>query len=307
MDGVFVIKKENIDNTGSSSLPVLLVKSDGVEVMVHNITADSTIWITPADGVMEFYMILTGALSLTLDDEQVVLSDGESFYVNGLKNEIFLRALRDTQLLSLNNGALYDDIVDFHDDLETLLKNINDKDHITYAHSRNVMECSIKLFQALKLEEQRLSTDEMITAALFHDVGKCNMPDEVLLKKGSLTPYESRFIIKHPTHSARLLKPRFGSKVAEIAQNHHERLDGSGYPYGLSGDEISFEAKIVAVADVFDAMTSERGYNKVKDPLTAANELCSLSKLFEPTITAALLKLVLEGAFDDKQVVNTSN
>jgi len=84
--------------------------------------------------------------------------------------------------------------------------------------------------------------------------------------------------------------------VAEIARNHHERLDGSGYPCGLSGEEISLPAKIVAVADVFDAMTSERGYNAVKSFEEAAGELCSLSGKFDPYITGALRDLVAGGA-----------
>jgi len=127
-------------------------------------------------------------------------------------------------------------------------------------------------------------------------VGKCFVPVEVLQKTDELDASDVRYILRHPMDSGRLLCPEFGEQVAEIARNHHERLDGSGYPCGLSGEEISLPAKIVAVADVFDAMTSERGYNAVKSFEEAAGELCSLSGKFDPYITGALRDLVAGGA-----------
>jgi HD-GYP domain-containing protein (c-di-GMP phosphodiesterase class II) len=83
----------------------------------------------------------------------------------------------------------------------------------------------------------------------------------------------------------------------ELAQSHHERLDGSGYPYGLTQEDISFESRILAVADVFDAMTTERGYNEVKTFKEAAQELIRLSDKFDRRITRALDWLVDEEAF----------
>jgi HD-GYP domain-containing protein (c-di-GMP phosphodiesterase class II) len=102
-------------------------------------------------------------------------------------------------------------------------------------------------------------------------------------------------IYHHPIDSARLLTPKYGDRVAEIARDHHEREDGSGYPFGLSSDEISTEAKILAVADCFDAMTTDRGYNRVMTFEEAADELRGLTDKLDSQITSLLYDLVKDG------------
>ena len=243
---------------------------------------------------------MSGALVLTLDNKSVLLSPGDSFYVSDLKEEVFLTAEAQSELLYITNGSLFSMLSDYQGDLKKLLLDINDKDHITFAHSRRVQRYAIALFRNLPQTQKRISADEMIIAALFHDVGKCFVPDEVLKKPGKLTPEEWRHIIKHPTNSARLLRPRFGEKVAEIAQNHHERLDGSGYPFGLRGDDISREAKIIAIADVFDAMTTARGYNQVKGFEEAAAELVAAPDKFDGRIAGVLMELVNDGLIQNE-------
>jgi len=98
-----------------------------------------------------------------------------------------------------------------------------------------------------------------------------------------------------------MLLQEFGEEIAEIARNHHERMDGSGYPRGLSGEDISFASQIVAVADVFDAMTSDRGYNEVKSPEEAAEELARLDTQFDQRITSVLTRLVAEGTLNKEE------
>ncbi|MPN36155.1 hypothetical protein SDC9_183662 [bioreactor metagenome] len=108
-----------------------------------------------------------------------------------------------------------------------------------------------------------------------------------------------RYILRHPIDSGRMLLPNFGEQIAEIARNHHGRLDGSGYPRGLRSEDISLSSQIVAVADVFDAMTSDRGYNVVKTYTQAAEELASLSHQFDSRITSVLMHLVSSGALEE--------
>ena len=302
MDGLFIGKNSGTIATDNLTVPVLLAKSEGLEIMRQTILADAIMWLTPADmpETLEFFCLISGAIIIKLDGEEITLGVGDSFHIHGLKQEVFLHATENTELLYVTNSPMFDTVHDFQNELEELLKDINNKDQITYEHSKQVMKYAIKLFNKLPAEKNAISADEMITAALFHDVGKCFIPDEVLKKKGKLEPHEWRHIIKHPHNSARLLRPHFGEKVAEIAQNHHERLDGSGYPFGLTTREISFEAKIVAVADVFDAMTTDRGYNKPLTHQEAVQELCSLTKLFDIKITTALAEMVNEGTLLDK-------
>ncbi len=299
MDGLHITKYAKRGAVGIVTAPVLLAQGEGLEIMRQTILAGATLWVTPAAtaDTLEFFCLLSGALTMTLDDQEMELTAGDSFYVENIREEVFLRAKAETELLYITNSPLYELVNSFQGDLDKLLREINDKDQITYVHSKQVMKYSIELFRRMPAERKGISADEMVTAALFHDVGKCFLPDEVLKKKDRLDPDEWRYIIKHPHHSARLLRPRFGGKVAEIAQNHHERLDGSGYPFGLCGDEISFEAKIVAVADVFDAMTTDRGYNQVLSPRQAAKELCQLKEQFDERITHVLADLVWEDTF----------
>ena len=102
-------------------------------------------------------------------------------------------------------------------------------------------------------------------------------------------------IQQHAADSARILLPKYGPRIAELAHSHHERMDGSGYPRGLKGDQIPFESRILAVADAFDAMTSDRGYNRVKTFAEAAAELQAMPQRYDPLVTAALAQLVSTG------------
>jgi HD-GYP domain-containing protein (c-di-GMP phosphodiesterase class II) len=101
-----------------------------------------------------------------------------------------------------------------------------------------------------------------------------------------------------------MLLTYFGKQIAKIARNHHERLDGSGYPRGLRTEEISLSSQIVAVADVFEAMTTNCGYNMVMESLDAAEELVSLSDQFDTRITSVLIQLDSNGAFEEGGMAN---
>lgn len=292
------------DNTpdNSSFLPQgikLLAKCAEMEIMTQNMVKGATVWLSPADSVetFEFFFVHKGAISVDTKTEHRILKEGDSFYVRELNEDIPCTVLEDTVLLYVSNTTIFDDAQDFEKYINELIFQINEKDQYTYRHSANVMHYSSHLYTKLNAGAQGSEAvlNDMIVAALFHDVGKCYTPDSILKKKAGLSPDEFRCIRHHPIDSARLLGKHYSKRVAEIAAHHHERLDGSGYPYGLLGDEISAEAKILAVADAFDAMTTNRGYNRVKSFLEAAEELCGLPEQFDSQVTAALLELVNNG------------
>lgn len=302
MEGFFINKQSAGQTALSSSLPdsklALLGRGPGIEVMRQTIRPDAIVWITPAEDkeTMEFFYIMSGSLTLMPDTEAIRLSAGDSFYTLGLGDDVLIKVHEDTQLLYVTNRPLFEDALSFQGDLESLMRRVDDKDNYTYEHSRNVMSYSLLLFRKLC---PGVPYNDVTTAALFHDVGKCLLPDEILKKPGKLTFNEFRQIMKHAIYSARLLQNRFGERVAEIARSHHERLDGSGYPFGLSGDEISLEGRIIAVADSFDAMTSKRVYrDHEKSYLEAAEELCSLPNLYDARVTAALRDMVISGELE---------
>lgn len=301
MEGLYINKAETgIVSSGPASDDIkLLARKGEMEIMTQCLAAGSIVWLVPAesDEMLEFFFVHAGELELGTEGASTRLTPGMSFYITGLKRDVLIRALRDTCLVYVSNRPVFQDTLDFELDHERLLRQIQEKDHRTYTHSLSVMRYTVRLFEELSRRGlvSDVSVDDMVVAAMFHDIGKCFVPDEILKKKGPLTSGELRYIRRHPLDSARLLLPKYGERVAGIARDHHERLDGSGYPNGLTGDRISMEAKILAVADCFDAMTTERGYNRVMAPMEAAEELYGLRSTMEPQVTALLLELVSSG------------
>jgi HD-GYP domain-containing protein (c-di-GMP phosphodiesterase class II) len=133
------------------------------------------------------------------------------------------------------------------------------KDPCTSGHSARVAELARQL--ALHLDLPRSTAETIAQAARLHDLGKIGIPESILRKPGPLTKDEWEIMRRHPVTGAQIVAPlEFFDDGAIIVRHHHERLDGSGYPDGLSGDAIPLGARIVAVADVYDALTSSRPY-----------------------------------------------
>lgn len=143
----------------------------------------------------------------------------------------------------------------------------------TYLHSINVANYSVLLGQKLGLDNESIERLKII--GLLHDIGKLNIPNDILKKPGKLTDEEFEVMKSHPVYSVELLK-RAGFTNEEVLRSikaHHERIDGTGYPEGLSKDQIPFLSKIITVTDSFEAMTSNRCYRSRQDLNYARNEL----------------------------------
>ena len=272
-----------------------------MEVILHRIKAESVVWLFPASdpNAMEYFFIHAGGVELALDDGLVTLTAGESFTASGLTRDIPVKMLGDSEILYVTNCPAFDSVTLVDDSLKELLTRIDEKDHYTTRHSKAVLQYSLALYDAMQDRGPVIPRDDLAFAALFHDVGKCFVPTEILQKPDKLEQHEMRYILRHPIDSGRMLLQDFGEQIAEIARNHHERLDGSGYPRGLFAEDISLSSQIVAVADVFDAMTTNRGYNVVKTFLEAAEELVSLPHQFDSRITTVLMQLVKSSALEE--------
>lgn len=152
---------------------------------------------------------------------------------------------------------------EMHDGTGKLLEGLADavdlRDPYTGGHSRRVTELSKHILREMNISGPEV--DLILSAARVHDIGKIGIPDRILNKPTQLTPEEKRIMDSHPQRGAELLaRYRDFSRGMEIVRHHHERWDGKGYPDGLSGAEIPFGARVIAVADSFDAMTSDRPY-----------------------------------------------
>ncbi len=192
------------------------------------------------------------------------------------------------------NAALNDVEESYKITLEALVTALDAREHETQAHSLRVREYTLALARKLGLKD-----NEMIQAgrgALLHDVGKIGVRDSILLKPGTLTAAEWVEMKKHPQIGYDILQSiEFLSPAAEIVLCHQERWDGKGYPNGLSGSYIPLAARIFAVVDALDAMTSDRPYRKALPFDAALKEIRSCSGTqFDPHVVDAFLSLPAE-------------
>jgi len=173
-----------------------------------------------------------------------------------------------------------------------LAATVDAKDHYTYGHSRKVSKYAVALAKAIGLPQDRVAT--IRAAGLLHDIGKVGIPDSILNKKGPLTEEEWEPVREHPKLGVEILR-----HIIDLANclpailHHHEYYDGSGYPSGLKGDSIPIEARILAIADAYDAITSPRPYHEQLPPEEALNELkrCTGTQ-FDPELVDAFCNTI---------------
>jgi len=152
--------------------------------------------------------------------------------------------------------------------IRALVAAVDAKDPHTARHSERVSRIAVRLGEALGLASDRLRVLEF--AALLHDVGKIAVPEQILIKPGRLTPQEWEILKQHPIRSGEIVS-EVGQlmEVAKIVRHHHERVDGLGYPDGLSGDNIPEFARIITISDAYEALTSNRAYRPALSPRQA--------------------------------------
>jgi putative nucleotidyltransferase with HDIG domain len=182
---------------------------------------------------------------------------------------------------------------------KAFLSVIDAMDQYTYTHTEGVVKYSSIIAEELALSEEEI--EDLKIGALLHDIGKLELGREILNKKEKLTDEELLLIKQHPIFGVNMLKTlTYFGNVIEIVKYHHERYDGKGYPEGLKGKEIPLGARIVAVADSFDAMTTMRAYrSRHKSYEEAAEELlrCAGAQ-FDPDIVNAFIAHINRNGFN---------
>jgi HD-GYP domain-containing protein (c-di-GMP phosphodiesterase class II) len=176
--------------------------------------------------------------------------------------------------------------------LTALARTIDAKSEWTAGHSERVTQLAMKIGRVLALTPEEL--DNLYRAGLLHDIGKIGAPVEIIDKAGALTDEEFQILSEHPGIGERILEPLEAyAEVTPMVKQHHEWFNGRGYPDGLSGEEIDIGARIMAVADVYDALTSKRPYRDALDPDRAIEIIKEKSgSHLDPRITEALFKIL---------------
>ena len=171
------------------------------------------------------------------------------------------------------------------------------RDPYTAGHQRRVTQLAHAIANEMGLPEERIEGIRM--AGLIHDLGKINVPAEILSKPGTLTELEYGLIQMHPQIGHDVLKTiDFPWPVAQTVLQHHERMNGSGYPQGLSGEDVLLEARILGVADVVEAMASHRPYRPPRGIDKALQEISqNRGILYDPEVVDICLKLFIEKGF----------
>lgn len=175
--------------------------------------------------------------------------------------------------------------------LKALTSALESRDSETHGHSERVVIFSLRLGTEYGLDKEQMKTLEF--GSLLHDIGKIGVPDHILLKPAKLTDVEWIKMREHPSHGQRILRGiEFLDGPARVVGQHQEKWDGSGYPLGLRGDAIELCARIFAVADAFDAMTSDRVYRRAGTYEAAAQELDESSGIqFDPEVVEAFHRI----------------
>ncbi len=179
--------------------------------------------------------------------------------------------------------------------VETMAQALDARDPYTAGHSLRVAEYSYALAVAMGFSDEEAETIRV--AAQLHDIGKIGIPDAVLTKPGPLNSDEQGLIRLHPQIGCKILK-RVGrfERLLGVVELHHENHDGSGYPYGLEGQGVPIGARIVHVADAFDAMTSNRSYRSALTRRSAILEIeRNAGRMFDPLVAQAFLRLISSG------------
>lgn len=289
MKGFNILGKSHLEtvNNDASTLE-LLGRGGGIEIMKQTVLKDNLMILFPGEepDVHEFFIILNGEIEVDIKGERKLLGSHDFFSANNLEEPVHLIAKTDVSFLSISNILVFHSLSEKIQELRKVGEAVEKKDRYTYNHSARVSDYALKT--AIKMKFNKGEIERLFLASILHDIGKINIPEEILNKPGKLSDEEFALIKKHPGDGAEMLRKTAYADLAEIVEQHHERLNGKGYPFGLKGDEILLEAKIIGVCDTFDAMTEDRSYRKAFSAEYAMEEIRRLSGIqYDPAVVDA--------------------
>jgi HD-GYP domain-containing protein (c-di-GMP phosphodiesterase class II) len=288
-------KGEALESVTTKSMVIRLLVAGGVEIAEGELAAGERITLIPADAgsedAVETYYLLSGRLARTGHEGDQVLGPGDYLVTRGLKEEVIFSAIEEVRFLYTTTRPFFHEISQTIQELMRLAVEVEMKDGYTAEHCLRLQRLSFATGAEIGLGSHRLSLLDQ--GAYLHDIGKIRIPLSILQKPAALTKSEWSVVKKHPTFGRELLESTYVREAGPIVEQHHERRDGSGYPYGLVGDEILPEASIVAIVDTYDAMTTDRVYRKALPVGEAEAELKRFADVHYPKdFVAAFLSVV---------------
>ncbi|HWS99089.1 MAG TPA: HD domain-containing phosphohydrolase [Pyrinomonadaceae bacterium] len=271
--------------SGLEMIPhVLALWPDAVVVMISGMqtieSAIEALRLGAFDYVMKPFDLRQVEVAVKRALEHYELRESKRRYENRLEELVEQRTAElDRALVSLEDA--------YRSTLKALTAALETRDAETHGHSERVVTFSLRLGRELGLSKSEMTALEF--GSLLHDIGKIGVPDAILRKPAKLDEAEWEKMREHPTHGQSILRDiEFLEGAARVVAQHHEKWDGSGYPLGLKECEIDLKARIFAVADAFDAMTSDRVYRRARSYEAAAAELDEWAgRQFDPQIVEA--------------------
>ncbi|SHK40640.1 HD domain-containing phosphohydrolase [Hespellia stercorisuis] len=256
----------------------------------------------PGEDNSEVYYIVSGKIRLIpLDEDPVILETGDFFSFSDRKDGTIFYIQQDTEFLCVSNGALYEGNLDIAKSINKMMDQLQEKDGDSRSHGERVRSMVIRMVGRMK-QFDASQLEVILQATRVHDVGKIRVPLPILIKPDRLTDDEYEIMKRHAAYSAEFTKELFDGELARIVRHHHERYDGTGYPDGLKGEEIPIGARIIAVAEAYDAMTISKSYHKGVSAKEAMEELrrCAGTQ-FDPVCVEALLKAYTDPDFSEEE------
>ncbi len=286
--GVYDSELETI-HYPDSPLPYAQVAKDGIPTLIPAVEGakrDAALIAIP----LFIQKNIFGVLSIACPRPGVTLEDDAVF---------ILHLLTERASLTIENLLLYESVsYNLYSTLTALVSTLEAKDSYTKAHSQRVTAISIKIAEQAGCKDEELEILQF--AGSLHDIGKIGIRDEILMKPGRLTPEEYGIIKKHSIIGEKIVR-KLGllSIEPQIIRHHHERWDGKGYPDGLKGEKIPRLARILAIADTFDAITSNRPYRPARDSEFAVKEILkNAGSQFDPELVEVFLSIYKQKRLD---------
>ncbi|GGA39377.1 HD-GYP domain-containing protein [Psychrobacillus lasiicapitis] len=273
--------------------------ANGIAYCLYTLLPGSTSWINynPNEHVefIEKYTILFGALELEKDGEKFMLYPGDVLDAR-LDHAVYTCYAKETvEILFEMTSLVFEQNFFEREIIQLDARKIQEVDGYTYHHCARIRDYSIELWKRINPQK---SLAIISIGSYFHDIGKLAIPLEILTKPSKLTEDEWKIIKRHTTFGAEMMRNHEVERLREaafIVEQHHERYDGKGYPYGLMGSEISLEASIVSVVDAFDAMTTNRVYRGAMTIEEALQEMKNgRGTQFNPLVVDVFLKMLEE-------------